>query len=104
MIAATERLGMKQIAEVSARGIVVTAPGDTVDFVSRFFAPPSGLPVDPVCGSAHTTLTPYWACRPGRNSPTAMKLSKRRGWLWCRRSGGRVSGHARAYLTGTIGI
>ncbi len=95
-----------RIAEVDARGIIVTAPGEDVDFVSRFFAPQSGIPEDPVTGSAHTTLTPYWAGKLGRADLTARQLSKRGGWLRCRLVGDRVqiSGQARAYMTGEIEI
>jgi len=97
---------MVRLAAVPARGVIVTAPGKTVDFVSRFFAPQSGVPEDPVTGSAHTTLTPYWAARLGKDELTAMQLSKRRGWISCRLAGDRVeiSGHARAYLTGEIDV
>jgi PhzF family phenazine biosynthesis protein len=97
---------MAKLAKASARGIIVTAPGREVDFVSRFFAPQSGIAEDPVTGSAHTTLTPYWAARLGKTELTAMQLSKRRGWLKCRLAGDRVeiSGSARAYLTGQIEI
>jgi PhzF family phenazine biosynthesis protein len=95
---------LPRIAEVNARGIIVTAPGDDVDFVSRFFAPQSGIPEDPVTGSAHTTLVPFWADRLGRAVLTARQLSRRGGWLRCRLAGDRVeiSGQARAYLTGEI--
>jgi len=95
---------MGVIAAVPARGIIVTAPGKDVDFVSRFFAPQSGIPEDPVTGSAHTTLTPYWANRLGRISLSARQLSKRAGSLKCTLAGARVkiSGQARVYLTGEI--
>jgi PhzF family phenazine biosynthesis protein len=95
---------MIRIADVNARGIIVTAPGEDVDFVSRFFAPQSGIPEDPVTGSAHTTLVPYWAARLGRDDLTARQLSRRGGWLRCRLAGDRVeiSGQARAYLAGEI--
>jgi PhzF family phenazine biosynthesis protein len=103
-----ERLApdMGLVARVAARGIIVTAPGRDVDFVSRFFAPQSGVPEDPVTGSAHTTLAPYWAARLGKNELTAQQLSKRRGWLTCRLAGDRVeiSGHACAYLVGEIEV
>jgi PhzF family phenazine biosynthesis protein len=94
------------LARVPARGIIVTARGQDVDFVSRFFAPQVGVPEDPVTGSAHTTLTPYWAEKLGKTELTALQLSRRRGWLKCRISGDRVeiSGKARLYLTGTIEI
>lgn len=97
---------MRRIAEIEARGIIATAPGDDVDFVSRFFAPQSGIPEDPVTGSAHTTLTPYWANRLGRRELTARQLSKRGGWLQCRVAGDRVeiSGRARAFMIGEIEI
>jgi len=95
---------MPRISEISARGIIATAPGDDVDFVSRFFAPQSGISEDPVTGSAHTTLAPYWAERLGRTELTARQLSKRGGRLQCRIAGDRVeiSGQARAYMTGEI--
>ncbi len=97
---------MERLEAVPARGVIVTAPGREVDFVSRFFAPQSGVPEDPVTGSAHTTLTPYWAARLGKQELTAMQLSRRRGWVSCRLAGDRVeiSGHACAYLTGQIDI
>jgi predicted PhzF superfamily epimerase YddE/YHI9 len=97
---------MGLISKVAARGIIATAPGHEVDFVSRFFAPQNGIPEDPVTGSAHTTLVPYWAARLSRNELTATQLSKRCGRLKCRLSGDRVkiSGQARAYMAGEIGI
>ncbi len=97
---------MGLIVRVPARGIIVTAPGRDIDFVSRFFAPQSGVSEDPVTGSAHTMLMPYWAARLGRNELIAQQLSKRRGWLQCRLAGDRVeiSGHARAYMRGQIDL
>jgi PhzF family phenazine biosynthesis protein len=94
------------IAGVPARGVIVTAPGRTTDFVSRFFAPQVGINEDPVTGSAYTTLTPYWAGKLGRTELTAAQLSPRGGRLWCRLAGERVeiSGQARAYLKGEIEI
>jgi PhzF family phenazine biosynthesis protein len=94
------------LAAVPARGIIVTAPGRQVDFVSRFFAPQVGVPEDPVTGSAHTTLTPYWSARLGKSELTAMQLSKRSGRLHCRQVGSRVeiAGRAVPYLQGTISI
>jgi len=94
------------IAGVPARGVIVTAPGRETDFVSRFFAPQVGIPEDPVTGSAHTTLTPYWAGKLGRLALTAAQMSPRGGRLWCRLDGDRVriSGQARAYLRGEIEI
>lgn len=97
---------MELLAEVPARGVIVTAPGSEVDFVSRFFAPQTGIPEDPVTGSAHTTLTPYWSSRLGKTELTAQQLSKRRGWLRCRLAGERVeiSGEAKAYMNGWIDL
>lgn len=94
------------IAKVKARGVIITAPGTNVDFVSRFFAPQSGIPEDPVTGSAHTTLTPYWSHRLGKDELTARQLSLRSGFLKCRNIGERVeiSGQARLYLSGEIFI
>jgi PhzF family phenazine biosynthesis protein len=97
---------LADLAMVPARGIIVTAPGRQVDFVSRFFAPQVGVPEDPVTGSAHTTLTPYWSARLGKSELTAMQLSKRQGRLSCRLAGSRVeiAGRAVPYLQGTITI
>jgi PhzF family phenazine biosynthesis protein len=86
--------------------VIVTAPGDQVDFVSRFFAPSAGVPEDPVCGSAHCTLTPYWAERLGKNQLHAYQISARKGELWCEKKDDRVllSGKAVTYLKGEINI
>jgi PhzF family phenazine biosynthesis protein len=86
------------------RGIIVTAEGDDVDFVSRFFGPQSGINEDPVTGSAHTTLTPYWSGKLGKEELTAMQLSSRRGYLKCKCVGNRVhiSGQAVTYMIGEI--
>jgi PhzF family phenazine biosynthesis protein len=90
--------------KVEARGVIVTAPGNTSDFVSRFFAPRCGIPEDPVTGSAHTTLTPYWAKRLGKSTLLARQLSTRGGSLRCQMKGDRVliSGKAVPYLIGEI--
>ena len=92
------------IAKLDARGIIITAKGEKVDFVSRFFAPRAGVNEDPVTGSAHTTLTPYWSKRLGKNDLTAIQLSPRKGYLECKNLNGRVeiSGQAKLYLTGEI--
>jgi PhzF family phenazine biosynthesis protein len=94
------------LGRVEARGIIVTAPGQQVDFVSRFFAPRVGVPEDPVTGSAHTLLTPYWSARLGKPVLSAMQLSKRQGRLRCRMAGDRVeiAGRAVPYLQGTITV
>jgi PhzF family phenazine biosynthesis protein len=87
-------------------GMIVTAPGQQSDFVSRFFAPPAGIDEDPVTGSAHTTLTPFWAERLDKKSLHAYQLSKRKGELFCELAGDRVliSGRAVTYLKGEIEI
>jgi PhzF family phenazine biosynthesis protein len=87
-----------------ARGVIVTAKGVTADFVSRFFAPQSGIDEDPVTGSAHTTLVPFWAGQLGRSELSAIQLSARRGFLQCRDLGDRVeiSGTAKTYLEGRL--
>lgn len=69
---------------------IVTAPGDRTDFVSRMFAPNAGIDEDPVTGSAHAVLTPYWAERLGRNRLTAFQASERGGHVACRLAGDRV--------------
>ena len=86
--AALERLDL--------RGVIVTAPGDNTDFVSRFFAPALGVPEDPVTGSAHCTLAPYWAGKLGKNSLSARQVSRRGGNLRCEVTGGRVLLYGRA--------
>jgi PhzF family phenazine biosynthesis protein len=91
---------------VDARGVIVTAKGKEFDFVSRFFAPQSGIPEDPVTGSAHTTLTPYWSKKLNKNVLNALQLSPRKGYLQCRDLGERIqiSGVAKTYLTGKISL
>jgi PhzF family phenazine biosynthesis protein len=88
------------------RGVIVTAKGNEVDFVSRFFAPQVGVDEDPVTGSAHTTLIPYWAEKLGKKELTALQLSKRVGILWCRYLGERleITGKAVTYLRGEITV
>lgn len=92
------------IAKLGDRGVIVTAKGDKCDFVSRFFAPQAGINEDPVTGSAHTTLTPYWAGVLKKNVLSAMQVSKRGGHLTCRYLNDRVeiSGNCRLYLTGEL--
>ena len=92
------------LAQVGGRGIIVTAPGNDVDFVSRFFAPQTGINEDPVTGSAHTSLTPYWSRVLGKKQLTARQLSSRGGELICEDKGDRVeiSGHAVTYMIGEI--
>jgi PhzF family phenazine biosynthesis protein len=93
---------IERLTEV--RGVIASAKGDNVDFVSRFFAPQSGIPEDPVTGSAHTTLTPYWSQKLNKNTLEAIQLSPRKGYLNCVNDGNRIkiSGKARTYLSGQL--
>lgn len=95
---------MDMLIQLDTRGVIATAPGDTADFVSRFFAPAYGIPEDPVTGSAHCALTPYWARRLGKRSLHALQVSARGGELFCTEAGTRVSiaGRAIKYLEGRI--
>ena len=108
---------LREMSTVPARGVIVTAPGRTddksaepgVDFVSRFFGPQTGIDEDPVTGSAHTTLVPYWAERLGKKELTARQLSKRGGYLRCKLNDDGtnparvdISGQVQLYLTGEI--
>ena len=95
---------MSQLAKVDCRGVIVTAPGEDCDFVSRFFAPRVGVPEDPVTGSAHTKLIPYWSHRLGKRKLFARQVSRRSGDLWCEDRGDRVGigGRAVKYLEGHI--
>jgi PhzF family phenazine biosynthesis protein len=97
---------LRAISKLKSRGAIVTAKGDHADFVSRYFAPFFGIDEDPVTGSAHTTLTPYWSKKLGKNELTAIQLSERTGHLKCVERGDRVeiSGKAQTYLVGTIKI
>ena len=94
------------LKELKARGVIITAPGKEVDFVSRFFAPGSGVEEDPVTGSAHTTLTPFWSKKLGKTRLSAQQLSQRKGELTCEIIGERVkiTGKAVTYLIGDIYI
>ena len=94
------------LSKIDAIGIIVTAPGKEVDFVSRFFAPACGVPEDPVTGSAHCNLIPYWAEKLGKTELHAYQLSARKGELWCEFKDERVlmSGKAVTYLKGEIYI
>jgi PhzF family phenazine biosynthesis protein len=89
-----------------SRGCIVTAKGDEADFVSRCFFPQSGIDEDPVTGSAHTAMVPYWAKILGKTKLSAIQLSKRKGYLDCELKGDRVlmSGHAHTYLVGEFFI
>ena len=98
------RPNMEKLMGVGRFAVIATAPGNGVDFVSRFFAPSKGVPEDPVTGSAHCTLIPYWAKRLGKTALKARQISKRGGELWCEDRGERVNmaGGAALFLEGTI--
>lgn len=97
---------MAKVAALDCMAVIATAPGKDCDFVSRFFAPKHNIPEDPVTGSAHCTLIPYWAKRLGKNEMFARQVSKRGGELWCRHRGERVTiaGHCAPYLEGHIDV
>ena len=97
---------MERLATLDGMAVIITATGDEtgVDFVSRFFAPKVGVAEDPVTGSAHCTLIPYWAQKLGKDSMLARQLSARGGTLFCKLDGERVriAGKAALYLQGQI--
>ena len=97
---------MKSLAEADRFGVIITAPGNRSDFVSRFFAPAKGVPEDPATGSSHCTLVPYWSKRLGKTSLHALQVSARGGELWCEDMGERVriSGLTAEFLRGTITV
>lgn len=92
------------LAAIDTHAVIVTAKGDDADFVSRFFAPEVGVPEDPVTGSAHCTLIPYWAAKLSKNELFARQVSSRGGELFCALEGDRVkiAGNAVLYLKGEI--
>jgi len=97
---------LAQLSALDLRGVIATAPGRGVDFVSRFFAPKFRIPEDPVTGSAHCQLVPYWAARLGRSTLTARQLSARGGYLRCELLGAQVvlTGKAAHYATATLTV
>lgn len=98
------RPDLDYIRHLDGDGLVITGAGVDCDCASRYFAPHCGIDEDPVTGSAHCTITPYWAARLGKDSIHARQVSARGGELWCRRAEDRVliSGHAKLYMTGVI--
>jgi PhzF family phenazine biosynthesis protein len=98
------RPDLAKLKELDLRGVIVTAKGDKADFVSRFFAPKVGVDEDPVTGSAHCALIPYWSKELGKVELHAYQLSDRGGELFCKAKGNRVliSGKAITYLEGNI--
>ena len=97
---------MAMVAALDYLGVITTAPGDDCDFVSRFFAPKHGIPEDPVTGSAHCTLIPYWAQKLGKDKLHARQISARGGELYCENAGDRVKigGRAALYMEGSISL
>jgi PhzF family phenazine biosynthesis protein len=97
---------MTKVAALDTRGVIATAPGDSCDFVSRFFAPRAGVPEDPVTGSAHCISTPYWAERLGKAKLSARQISARGGTLELELRGERVriSGRVAPYMEGRIRV
>jgi PhzF family phenazine biosynthesis protein len=100
------RPDMRALAEIDRFAVIATAPGKEADFVSRFFAPAQGVPEDPVTGSAHCTLIPYWRKRLNKTRLHARQVSERGGELYCELAGDRVTiaGHAALYLEGVIEV
>jgi PhzF family phenazine biosynthesis protein len=100
------RPDMAALMRLDCLGIIVTAPGEQCDFASRFFAPRGGVPEDPVTGSAHCTLIPYWAERLGRSQLRALQVSQRGGELFCEHRGERVgiAGRAVTYSSGFLHV
>jgi predicted PhzF superfamily epimerase YddE/YHI9 len=96
------KFNLTAISQLDSQGVIITAKGNEVDFVSRYFGPQCGIDEDPVTGSAHTTLTPYWAKKLNKTELSAMQLSERKGWLQCKYLGDRVeiSGKGKLYLVG----
>ena len=94
------------LARIDVRGVIVTAAGDDCDFVSRFFAPRAGIDEDPVTGSAHCKLIPYWSRRLGKTQLFARQVSARGGELWCEHRGKRVTmaGQAVLFLEGVVTV
>lgn len=95
-----------KMMKIDHLGVIVTAPGENADFVSRFFAPNAGINEDPVTGSAHCMLIPFWAKRLGKNSLKAQQLSTRVGNLFCEYKGDRVeiAGNSVTFMVGDINI
>ena len=98
------RPDFRRLNDLKSRGLIVSAPGDQVDFVSRGFFPNAGIDEDPVTGSAHTTLTPYWAKKLGKNDLQARQVSQRGGAIRCILKGERVEliGQAITYMEGKV--
>jgi predicted PhzF superfamily epimerase YddE/YHI9 len=100
------RPDMARLAALDRHGVIASAPGQNADFVSRFFAPAWGVAEDPVTGSSHCTLIPYWGLRLGKDRLRALQVSPRGGELFCERRGSRVliAGRAVPFMEGLIEI
>ena len=96
----------EMLTQLDTQGVIVTAPGNDCDFVSRYFAPAAGIPEDPVTGSTHCALIPYWSKRLGKHQLHARQISKRGGELFCEDRGERVGigGNAVTYVEGKIDV
>jgi len=99
-------VNFERLKQVSARGLIVSAKGENCDFVSRSFFPATGVDEDPVTGSAHTTLIPYWSAKLNKSKLNAKQISSRGGELWCEINENRVhiGGNAVEYMCGVIKI
>ena len=97
---------LEAIARLDRGTVIVTAPGNASDIVIRVFAPKLGLPEDPVCGTAHRIIVPYWSRRLGRHELHSRQLSPRGGDLWCHLTDDAVviSGESRAFLVGSVDL
>ncbi len=97
---------MTLLRELDRFGVIITSPGENADFVSRFFAPAVGIPEDPVTGSAHCTLIPYWAKELNKKELRALQISERGGEIFCTDNGSRVTmaGKAVKFMEGMIEI
>jgi len=97
---------LQRVTGLLGDGLIITAPGEECDFVSRYFAPHAGIPEDPVTGSAHCSLTPFWARRLDKAKLTARQVSRRGGELAVEDRGERVkiAGRCAPYMTGRISL
>jgi predicted PhzF superfamily epimerase YddE/YHI9 len=93
------RPDFRLIEKLHPFGVGITAPGKDCDFVSRYFVPSYGIPEDPVTGSTHCSLAPYWAGQLGKNSLHARQVSERGGEIWCELNGNRLTLKGKAVLT-----
>ena len=98
------RPDLAAVAKLKTFAVIASAPGETCDFVSRFFAPGAGVPEDPATGSSHCTLVPYWSNRLGKNQLHALQLFRRGGEFFCEYKGElvEIAGRVVEYLRGEI--